>query len=83
MVGFALTRSQVGSVAGRELDGLNVASLACGERGHRGLRQVAAGDGPLVVLIGEDGAEGAARDVIDVVEGVASLVDDMRLLEAE
>jgi hypothetical protein len=50
-----------GSVGGRELDGLSLASLACGEGGHRGLGEVAAGDGPLVVLIGEDGADEADR----------------------
>ncbi len=62
MVGFGLTRSLVASVAGRELDGLSVVSLACGECCHRGLRKVAAGDGPFVVLVGEDGADEADRD---------------------
>src|SRR5690606_30242274 len=59
VVGFAAGVGLGGSVAGGDSGGLGWVSIARGERGHRGFRQVAAGDGPFVVLVGEDGADEA------------------------
>ena len=83
MVGFALERFLGGSVGGRELDGLSVVSLACGELGHRGFGEVVAVGGPVVVLLGEHGADEAddggvvGEDLHDVGASLDLLVEPL------